>query len=336
MRLSKRYTLGHLLTLLAILAAGGCGRPHVGSGSVVDSGAVARAELPAARADGPRQPGPPGPAGDSIDPRSYEGHDSRGIPHYATRTFSPEEARLLRAAYGVEDPRRLYVSDSTEEGVLKYDTEVKRCLTCYVNSYGVGFVSVRRPGESWEQVEHRVKAAPAHEFASAAIPSSESIAALDPDVRPLAEQMLAAARAAGFRVRVVGTYRSPRREAFLMSLGGGRTHTLTSMHSYGRALDVVVDDGVLAHARTKADWIAFRRWVPRYTTATGQPFRILGSADRTWDWPHVEVPSDSIGFGTIEEALSRARRCLAPNASVPCTFPPHLPTPLASSATPSR
>jgi hypothetical protein len=263
--------------------------------------------------------------GDAIDPRSYEGHDSRGIPHYTRRAFTAEEAQLLRTAYGIEDPGRLYVSDSTEEGVLKYDTEVKRCLTCYVNSYAVGFVSVRRPDESWEEVEHRVKHAPARSFSTAAIPSSQSIAALDPQVRPLAERMLAAARAAGFRIRIVGTYRSPAREAFLMALGGGRTHTLTSMHSYGRALDVVVDDGVLAHARTKADWIAFRRWVPRYPVAPGQAFRILGTADRTWDWTHVELPSDSIGFGTIEEALTHARRCLARTPEVPCNFAPHLP-----------
>jgi hypothetical protein len=268
---------------------------------------------------------------DAIDPRSYEGHDSRGIPHYTRREFTAEESRLLRAAYGIEEPGRLYVSDSTEEGVLKYDTEVKRCLTCYVNSYAVGFVSVRRPEESWEDVEQRVKRSPARSFASADVPSSESIAALDPEVRPLAESMLAAARAAGFRLRVVGTYRSPMREAFLMSKGGGRTHTLTSMHSYGRALDVVVDDGVLAHSRTRADWIAFRRWVPRYQVAPGRSFRILGTPARTWDWPHVELPSDSIGFGTIEEALSRARRCLAPTQEVPCNFARHLPSGLARS-----
>jgi hypothetical protein len=121
------------------------------------------------------------------------------------------------------------------------------------------------------------------------------------------------------------------REALLMALGGGRTHTLTSMHSYGRALDVVVDDGVLAHARTRADWIAFRRWVPRYAVAPGRSFRILGTPERTWDWPHVELPSDSIGFGTIEEALDRARRCLARPPEVPCNFAAHLPSGLARS-----
>jgi hypothetical protein len=329
MCIRRHHAWARLTTLVALLIGGACGRPHVGTRAEDSTDAVSAGEaVERARPDA-EGGGPGAGSDDSLDPRSYEGHDSRGVPHYTTRAFTAEEARLLRAAYGIEDPSRLYVSDSTEEGVLKYDTEVKRCLTCYVNSYGVGFVSIRRPEESWEQAERRVKRGPTRSFTTAGIPSSQSLAALDPDVRPLVEGMLAAARAAGFRVRVVGTYRSPMREAFLMALGGGRTHTLTSMHSYGRAVDVVVDDGVLAHARTKADWIAFRRWVPRYPVGPGKSFRILGSPDRTWDWPHVELPSDSIGFGTIEEALTRARRCLAPTPEVRCNFAPHLPDSLA-------
>jgi hypothetical protein len=42
----------------------------------------------------------------------YTGTDARGIPHYARRTFTEEERQLLREVYGVEDPRRLYVSES--------------------------------------------------------------------------------------------------------------------------------------------------------------------------------------------------------------------------------
>lgn len=48
--------------------------------------------------------------------------------------------------------------------------------------------------------------------------------------------MLRDARAAGFRIEVTATHRSPLQEAFLMAKGGGRTHTLTSNHSYGHAL----------------------------------------------------------------------------------------------------
>lgn len=261
-----------------------------------------------------------------LEAASYEGVDDRGIPHYATIAISPADSELLRRAYGIEDPHRLYVSDSTEEGILKYDTERKRCLTCYVNSYRVGYVSVRHPGESWEQAERRVRHTPASAFTGSAHTSSASTADLDPDVRPLAESMLRAAKAAGFRIRVLATYRSPLREAYLMAEGHGRTHTLTSNHSYGRALDIVVDDGNLGSARTRADWVAFRTWVTRYKTPSGESFRVLGRLDRTWDWPHVELPSSTIGFDSIDEAIVRARACLAPGATIPCNFPPHLPS----------
>lgn len=274
-------------------------------------------------------PTPDAAASDSADAGAYEGVDSRGIPHYATTVLlSSDDAQVLRRAYGIEDSHRLYVSDSTEEGLLKYDTQVKRCITCYVNSYRVGYVSVRRAGESWEEAERRVRSTPAHTFTGSANPASRSTADLDPDVRPLAERMLRDARAAGFHVDVTATYRSPLREAYLMAEGAGRTHTLTSNHSYGRALDIVVDDGNRARPQTKRDWIAFRRWVSRYRTPTGESFRILGQVDRSWDWPHVELPSSNIGFGTIEEAVARGKACLASGGTIPCNFPPHLPASL--------
>ena len=275
-------------------------------------------------------PAPDTAPNDSSDSGAYEGVDSRGIPHYATTVLlSSGDALVLRRAYGIEDPHRLYVSDSTEEGLLKYDTQVKRCITCVVNSYRVGYVSVRRVGESWEAAERRVRSTPAHVFTGGANPASQSTDDLDPDVRPLAEGMLRDARAAGFHLAVTATYRSPLREAFLMAEGAGRTHTLTSNHSYGRALDIVVDDGNRARPRTKRDWIAFRQWVIRYRTPTGESFRILGRVDHTWDWPHVELPSSTIGFGTIEAAIARGKACLASDATRPCNFPPHLPASLS-------
>lgn len=264
--------------------------------------------------------------GDTDSAAAYEGTDERGIPNYATVELAPADSVALRRAYGVEDPHRLYVSDSTDEGILKYDTERKRCRRCYVNSYRVGYVSVRRPGESWEQVERRVRATPPKVFTGGPLPpGSTSTADLDPEVRPLAEAMLRAARAAGFHLRVIATYRSPLREAYLMAEGHGRTHTLTSNHSYGRALDVVVDDGNRAHARTKRDWIAFRRWVTHFPTPSGESFRVIGRLDRSWDWPHVELPSSAIGFGSIDEAIAAAHACLAPVNPKPCNFAPHLP-----------
>ena len=263
---------------------------------------------------------------DSTDVGLYEGVDSRGIPHYATAlSLSTDEAQVLRRAYGIEDPHRLYVSDSTDEGLLKYDTQVKRCATCYVNSYRVGYVSVRRRGESWEEAEHRVRSTPARTFTGSANPASTSTADLDPDVRSLASRMLRDARAAGFHIDVTATYRSPLREAFLMAEGAGRTHTLTSNHSYGRALDIVVGDGNLRRPKTRRDWIACRQWVTRYHTPTGESFRIIGRAERSWDWPHVELPAADIGFRSIEAAVARGRECLKADATRPCNFPPHLP-----------
>jgi hypothetical protein len=250
---------------------------------------------------------------------SYTGTDARGIPHYARRTFTDEEGRLLRDTYGIEDPNRLYVSDSTEDGLLKYDTRVKRCRSCYVNSYRVGFISVRRPGESWEQVERRVRAMRPRDFTPGArASSSASTADLDPSIRAEMERMLADARRAGFALRVVATYRSPEHEAYLMAIGGGRTFTLTSLHSYGRAIDVVVGDGNLGRRVTRTQWIAFRRWVTAYK---GDDFRVLGTPERTWDWRHIEMPTASVGFRTIEAALGRAKAC----GAAPCDFAPSRP-----------
>ncbi len=265
----------------------------------------------------------------STSAAAYEGVDARGIPHYATVELASADAEVLQRAYGIEDPHRLYVSDSTDEALLKYDTQRKRCLTCYVNSYRIGYVSVRRSGESWDHAERRVRATTPTHFTGGATPSSTSTTDLDPEVRPLAEAMLRDAKAAGYRLRITATYRSPLREAFLMAEGRGRTHTLTSNHSYGRALDIVVDDGDRGNAHTRRDWVAFRRWVTRYRTPSGESFRVLGKLDHTWDWPHVELPSSTIGFRSIDEAIAHARRCLAPGASVPCNFPPHLPANLS-------
>ena len=267
---------------------------------------------------------------DSVPP--YAGHGPHGIPHYVPRNFSVEERMLLRTKYGIEDPNRLYVSDSTEEGLRKYDTRTKTCGTCYVNSYRVGFISVRRPQETWEAVERRVRATPLRRFPASSHHVSVATADLDPSIRADAEQMLADAHRAGFPLRVIATYRPPEREAYLMAEGRGRTHTLTSMHSYGRALDIVVGDGTLRHEATRTTWIAFRRWVSAYR---GGEFRIIGTPDRTWDWPHVEVPSPDLGFRTIASALARARVCDLRGGEMPCNFAPHLPLSLSEAATDS-
>jgi len=251
-----------------------------------------------------------------------EGEDSdsaEAIPQYTTRPFTADERALLRRVYGVEDPSRLYLVDRSQEGVLKYDTKRKTCPSCLVNSYRIGFVSVRRPGESWEEAERRVRSTPLAAFPESAHVGSTLTSALDPRVRGDVERMLADARAAGFDLHVVATFRSPVREAYLMRQGH-RTYTLTSLHSYGRAIDIVIGDARLKQPATRRQWIAFRQWVAAYH---GGEFRIIGKPDRTWDWRHVEVPSPDIGFRSIEAALDRARACSAPGSNVPCDFKPY-------------
>lgn len=257
-------------------------------------------------------------AGVLANARSYTGHDANGIPHYNTRSFSAEEISLLRNVYGVEDPSRLYISDSTPTGVLKYDTKRKECATCYVNSYGIGYASIRRSGESWEELEARVAATPTSGFPVSERRTSRSISSLDPAIQAQVTQMLADARTAGFKPRVVATYRSPVAQAFFMRKHA-RTHTLTSMHSYGRAIDVVIGDGNEWHKGTRRRWVEFRRWVTAYP---GGDFRVLGSPDSTWDWPHIEMPSPKIGFRDIESAVARARACSSSGGTVPCDFVP--------------
>ena len=60
-----------------------------------------------------------------------------------------------------------------------------------------------------------------------------TIAALDSTARPHFARLLADARSAGFRVKVVETRRSPERQAYLITLSQHLTHTATSRHSDG-------------------------------------------------------------------------------------------------------
>lgn len=264
------------------------------------------------------------------------GIDARGIPRYLTRTYNSHDRELLLTAYGVDDPQWLYLSDSGEAGILKYDSKGKLCRMCYVDSYRIGFLSVRRPGELWDDFESRVRHMRKLDFpASVRIPDI-SLDRLDPDAQPLFAALLDSARRAGFRVSVVETYRSPLREALLFAEGHGRTYTATSMHSYGRAIDVVIGDGRLGHPATRAAWIRFRHFVAE--TPAGR-FRLIGGLDRTWDWRHIEVAQPRIGFHTIDDALDYAARCTTDSARAnppsvaqlgggapdPCVLVPHLP-----------
>jgi hypothetical protein len=253
---------------------------------------------------------------------AYSGTNERGVPRYFSRTLSPDAVRILRQAFGVVTPSHLYVSDSSRYGLLKYDPETKRCATCYVNSYRIGFVSVRKPGESWDDLERRMPSLGRGAYPKSSLVTSSSVSTMDPDIQGEVAQMLDAARRAGFHTHIVSTYRSPEQEAVLMHEGGGRTHTLTSLHSYGRAIDIRIDDGNLNNRGTRRDWIAFRRWVTRFR---GDDFHVLGTPDQSWDWPHVELPSDNIGFRSVDAAVKAGRDCLSNSSMRGCEFRPHLP-----------
>ena len=255
-------------------------------------------------------------------PVPYTGSDSRGIPHYFAGHLRPDALNVLRSAFGVVVATHLYVSDSTPAGLLKYDPQAKTCAACYVNSYRIGFISIRRRGESWEDLERRLRTMSRSSFGRSSLITSTSISMMDPAVQGEVSQMLDAAHRAGFRTHVMSTYRSPEQEALLMREGGGRTHTLTSLHSYGRAIDVQIDDGRLGNPSTRRHWIAFRQWVTRFH---GNDFHVLGAADKSWDWTHVELPSDKIGFRSIDAAVEAGRKCLSDSSLHACEFGPNLP-----------
>jgi hypothetical protein len=210
---------------------------------------------------------------------SYAGRDSADVPRYVQRPFSTEERRILLDQFGIEDPSRLYLSDTSAAGYLVYDTERVA-------------------------LERRVRAMRPQDFPADARATGTSLGSLHPLARPHFARMLAAARAAGHRVRVVESFRSPERQAYLMALGGGLTFTATSMHSAGRAVDVVVGDGDLRNAGTRARWVAFRRWLVGYE---GARFRIIGTPGKSWDWPHIELADAGLGYGSIEALLLAAR-----------------------------
>jgi hypothetical protein len=259
-------------------------------------------------------------------PSSYAGRDEAGVPRYVQRPFTEEERRLLRRWFGIEDPSRLYLSDSTEAAYLIYDTDRDPGAERLVGSYRVGAPSVRQDGESWEELERRLRGADTASFPAELRRVETSLDSLDPVVRPDFVRMLADARAAGHRVRVRESWRSPERQAFLMAVGDGLTFTATSMHASGRAVDLVVGDGNLRRARTRARWIAFRRWLAEYGDGR---FRMIGTPERSWDWPHVELPEGTPGYGSVEALLLAAR-----TAQVACCegFPP----PVHSSDDPAR
>jgi hypothetical protein len=245
----------------------------------------------------------------------YAGRDDEGVPRYIQRAFSEDERRLLRAQFGIEEPARLYLSDTLPGASLTYDSEWDQGERHLVSSYRVGAPSVRQPGETWEALERRLATTSPASFPAATHRADRSLASLDSTVRPAFERLLASARRAGFRVRVTESRRSAERQAYLLTLDGHLTHTATSRHADGFAVDVVVDGGDLRNPVTRRHWIAFRRWV--LATWSGE-FRLIGAADRSWDWPHIEYVNGPPAFHSVEELLATARWC-ADTGAADCT-----------------
>jgi hypothetical protein len=198
----------------------------------------------------------------------------------------------------------------------------------------VGLAAPRRPGETWDAFVARVARSGARAWPEGARAYYTGLVSLAPEARPAFERLVADARRAGFRVRVAETYRSPERQALLLARTDGRTSTATSVHSYGRAADLVVGDGRIDREATAREWIRFRRWVVAYR---GGEFRLVGTPSRTWDWPHVELAAPVLGFRTVPSLVQRARACRdeaqdAAEAAVRCTIVPNLPAHLSSHA----
>jgi hypothetical protein len=250
----------------------------------------------------------------------YAGRNGEGVPRYIQRTFSDDERRLLREQFGIEEPARLYLSDTLPGASLTYDSDWDQGERHLVSSYRVGAPSVRQPGETWEALERRLAATSPASFPAGTHRADRALASLDSTVRPAFERLLASAREAGFRVRVTESRRSAERQAYLLTLDGHLTHTATSRHPDGVAVDVVVDDGDLRNPVTRKHWIAFRRWV--LATRSGE-FRLIGTADRSWDWPHIEYVDGPLAFHSVEELLAAARRC-ADTGIADCTSAWHL------------
>ncbi|HEY1334852.1 MAG TPA: hypothetical protein VGF31_11400, partial [Myxococcaceae bacterium] len=89
--------------------------------------------------------------------QTYAGRDSDGVPFYVERPFSSDERRLLRQQFGIEEPGRLYLSDSTAGAYLMYDTERDPGAGRLVRTYRVGAESIRHEGETWEELERRIR-----------------------------------------------------------------------------------------------------------------------------------------------------------------------------------
>ncbi len=249
----------------------------------------------------------------------------RWVGRDADRTLSADDRALLRSVFGIDDVRRLYLPATGGE-VLRYAARPSGCPdesrttrhdTCRVVSVRVGLAAPRTADETWDAYAARVTRGGTRSWLAGGRTAYSGLDALDSDARPAFERLVEDARRAGFPVHVRETYRTPERQAFILARNDGRTTTATSAHSYGRAVDISVGDGRIGRRSTYHTWVAFRRWV---TEQQGGAFRLIGTPERTWDWPHVEYVGAAsggapLGYRSVDALVAAARACQAGAAS---------------------
>lgn len=142
---------------------------------------------------------------------------------------------------GVSDPTKVYLKD----GHPVYDTP-NQTSDGHVPTHRLDAPSGRMPGESWEQYEARVISTPDSVFPAEARSVNRDTMALQPRTKEAIDQLLGAAREAGFNFAISETFRPQVRQEWLFKEGrsperGGSpvTWTLTSAHTSGNAVDLV-------------------------------------------------------------------------------------------------
>ena len=314
------------IALAALLARTGPPAPTAGPLDPTPASVpVARVTVQTAEADALSDP--------ALDP-GLDTQRVRWIGRDVTGSLTSDDRALLHAVFGIDDVARLFVPEATPRGVLRYAARTPGCATparrgCRYALVRVGLAAPRRPAESWDEFVTRIARGGMGAWPAGARSYYSGLDALDAEARPAFQLLVAAARRAGFPVRVAETYRSPERQTMLLARLDGRTATATSIHSYGRAADLVIGDGRLDRAATMRTWIAFRRWVVRRADGA---FRLVGTPDHTWDWPHVELAYPVLGFRSVGALLVAARACQAKAGSLAeagerCTLRPHVPAP---------
>ncbi len=287
---------------------------------------VAARAAAAARRDTAPAPPPQPPALDSapppLDPTDGSGR-VRWVGREADRTIAPADRALLRSVFGIDDVRRIYVPTTPGE-VLRYAAHAPGCPdvgpnggrpttrggACRVVGVRIGLAAPRDSTETWDAFTARVeRGGPRVWSANGGRAAYSGLDALDPEARPAFQRLIDDARAAGFPIHVRETYRTPERQAAILARNDGRTTTLTSAHSFGRAVDIAVSG-------RHSTWVEFRRWVLRQQNGA---FRLIGTPESTWDWPHVEYVGPAggppLGYASVDALVAAARVCRAGAAS---------------------